>query len=105
MTETSPENLELAIVLPLGVVANQLMKIEADLRFLNMKALAYAKERESGGPTGQIAARLDKINEALDLIKGLVSDIETDIQPRSASVARESPRDYASRKLLPDRDD
>ena len=57
MIEASPANLELTIVLPLGVVANQLMRIEADLRFLNMKALAYAKERESSEPDGRIAAR------------------------------------------------
>ena len=41
MTEPSPANLELAIALPLGVVANQLTRIEADLRFLSMKASAF----------------------------------------------------------------
>jgi hypothetical protein len=96
MTETSPENLELAIVLPLGVVANQLMKIEADLRFLNMKALAYAEEGESRNLAGQITSRLERISEALDLIRGLVSDIQADIQPRSAGPVR---------KPIPDRDD
>jgi tetrahydromethanopterin S-methyltransferase subunit B len=84
----------MAIVLPLGVVAHQLIKIEADLRLLNMKALELAKERENGRHTRLIEATLENINEALDAIKGLVSDIETDIQPRSMN-----------RKTYPERDD
>jgi hypothetical protein len=83
MTEASAANLEMAIVLPLGVVAHQLMKIEADLRLLNMKALEFAKERENGRHTRLISDSLENINEALDAIKRLVSDIEADIQPRS----------------------
>jgi tetrahydromethanopterin S-methyltransferase subunit B len=94
MTEISATNLEMAIVLPLGVVAHQLIKIEADLRLLNMKALELAKERENGRHTRLIEATLENINEALDAIKGLVSDIETDIQPRSMN-----------RKTYPERDD
>jgi hypothetical protein len=82
MTETSSANVELAIVLPLGVVANQLMRIEADLRSLHMKAWAYAMEREHE-PDPKIAARLDKINEALDLIRGLTADMAADLKPRS----------------------
>jgi hypothetical protein len=93
MTGTSAANLEMAIVLPLGVVAQQLMKIEADLRLLNMKALELAKERENGRHTSLIEATLDNIHEALDAIKSLVSDIQTDIQPRS------------NRKPYPERDD
>ena len=89
MTEASPTNLELAIALPLGVVANQLMKIEADLRLLNMKALDFAKRCENGRLSRQIEAKLEHINEALDSIRGLVSDIEVDIH----------------RKPHPDRDD
>ena len=104
MAEASPTNLELAIGLPLGVVANQLTRIEADLRFLNMKALAYAKE-DNGGLTSQIAVHLEKINEVLDLIRGLVSDIEADIQPRSARPAGMSSNEHVSNKPFPDRDD
>jgi len=88
MTEASCANLEMAIALPLGVVANQLMKIEADLRLLNMKALSVAKQRDDIRLTGQIEARLDNINAALETIRGLVSDIASDIQPRARSVAR-----------------
>jgi hypothetical protein len=81
MTEASSANVELAIVLPLGVVANQLMRIEADLRSLHMKAWTYAKEREHGGQDPKIATRLEKINEALDLIRGLTKDMAADLQP------------------------
>lgn len=86
MTQAFSANLEIAIVLPLGVVANQLLRIEADLRLLNMKALALAKERENGRLTGLIEAKLENITEALDSIRGLVSDIEADIRPRSSDV-------------------
>jgi hypothetical protein len=105
VTEASTENLELSVSLPLGAVANQLMRIEADLRFLNMKALAYAKEGENAGPACQIAARLEKINEALDRIRGLVSDIEADVQPRPARPTRAPSGEPASLKPLSGRDD
>jgi hypothetical protein len=97
LSDTSPVNVELSLVLPLGVIANQLMKVEADLRFLNAKTAAYAGGRPSGDMAGQVAARLEKINEVLEVIRGLVSDIESDIQPRSAN-----PR---SGKARTDRDD
>ena len=85
ISDTSPVNVELSIVLPLGVIANQLLKVEADLRFLNARTSAYAGERPGGDMAGQVATRLEKINETLEVIRGLVSDIETDIQPRSAN--------------------
>ena len=97
MTEGSAAaNLEMAIVLPLGVIAHQLMRIEADLRLLNMKALDFANAREEGRHTGSIRERLDNINEVLDSIKGLVSDIEADIQSRSRG---------SNGQYHPDRDD
>jgi hypothetical protein len=105
MTETSPANLELAIALPLGVVANQLKRIETDLRFLNMKALAYANERENGALAARVAGGLEKINAALDLIRGLVADIEANIQPPSVSRPGTSSRIPAARKPFTDRDD
>jgi hypothetical protein len=105
MTEASPSNLELALVLPLGVVANQLMRIEADLRFLNMRTLAHAQELESGSLARKIAAPLDRINEALDLIRGLVADIRADVRPGYAAPTLTSSADHSSRKRLPDRDD
>lgn len=88
MTAASSANLELAVVLPLGVVASQLMRIEADLRSLNMKAWAHAKEREHAGLALEMAARLEKINEALDQIRGLTADMAADLQPKSANLLR-----------------
>jgi hypothetical protein len=84
MREDSPANFELAIVLPLGVIANQLMKLEADLRFLNAKTSRYASEPPDRILAAQVATRIEKINEALEVIRSLVSDIATDIQPRAA---------------------
>ena len=109
----------MAIILPLGVVANQLMKIEADLRLLNMRALDLAKERENERLAGLIEAILENINEALDSIRDLVSEINSHMQPRSTYVENESTQEHdsrsgsspdvvyshANRKPHPDRDD
>jgi hypothetical protein len=97
MSDPSPVNFELSIVLPLGVIANQLMKVEADLRFLNAKTSARGSRGLGGDLAGQVAGRLEKIHELLEAIRALVADIEMDIQPRSAS-----PR---SLKARADRDD
>jgi hypothetical protein len=91
MSEAPSANLELAIVLPLGVVVNQLMRVEAHLRLLNMKTLDFAEECSQAPFAGPIAANLEKIHDALDSISGLVADIEADVRPRSADKAR-SPR-------------
>jgi hypothetical protein len=103
MTEPSLANLELAIELPLGVVANQLTRIEADLRFLSMKASAYVNERENGELAAKASSGLERINEALDLIRGLVAELEANIQ--AASLTGQSSRDRASRKSSADQDD
>lgn len=105
MTESSAANIELAIVLPLGIVLSQLMRIEADLQFLNMKALVFAKERERSVVGTQVTVRLEQINNALDQIRGLTSDIEADMQSKSASTAVEPAKDQRSRKPVPERDD
>jgi hypothetical protein len=83
MSNPSPVNVELSMVLPLGVIANQLMKVEADLRFLNARTSAYQGERLDSGAAGQVGARLEKIHELLEAIRALLADIETDIQPKS----------------------
>ena len=85
MAKASSANLEMVLILPLGVVANQLMKIEADLRLLNMKALDLVNEDGGAGHAGPIGARLENINEALDSIRRLISDMEADIRPWSAN--------------------
>ena len=65
MTTASPANLELAIVLPLGVLANQLMKVEADLRSLSMRAGSIAGV--DGGASRQVAGHVEKISETLSV--------------------------------------
>jgi hypothetical protein len=128
MTEKSASTLELAIGLPLDVVANKLMRIEADLRLLNMKALTFAND-DDRRHTALIEARVEAIFAALDSIRSLTSDIEADIQPRSLDEAGALPEvdpspiethpaiddiplpsdvvysEHASRKPAPDRDD
>ena len=93
MTQATAADWEMAIVLPLGVVANQLRRIEAQLRLLNMKALDLAREHEGRAVRGSIEARLEQINDALGSITGLVSDIEADIQPRSPAGMRARVKD------------
>jgi hypothetical protein len=84
-------SVELSIALPLGVVANQLMKIEADLRLLSVKA--GIDGREHAGASSQIGARLEKINESLETIRSLIADIERDLQPPSTQTAARRRRD------------
>ena len=103
MTESA--NVELAIALPLGVVANQLTRIEADLRFLSIKTSAYAAERDSGELAAKASGSLERINEALDLIRSLMAAMEADIQPTSASLTGRASRERASRKTSAERDD
>jgi len=81
MTQTTSPNWDVALILPLGVVAGQLLKIGAQLRQLNMKALDLAA-LHSGGPAGEVGARLDHISEELESIARLVSVMQSDLRPR-----------------------
>ena len=92
MSKASSTDWELTIDLPLGVVASQLMRIEEQLRLLNMKAADLVKERDSGRRNGAISVRLEQINKALDSIRALMADIATDIED-------------TRRKPYPERDD
>jgi hypothetical protein len=98
MTEAFSADLEMVIALPLGVVANQLAKIEANLRHLNMKVGDFARERDSGRLAGLIEGKLDNINALLDSIRCIVSNIETDMQANPAD-------EVAVRKARPEQDD
>ena len=101
MTEASSANLELAVVLPLGVVVNQLLRTEAHLRLVNMKTLDFAKQRSIERFAGPIALRLEQIHDTLDSIRGLVADIEADVRPRSEDAAR-SPAEEDTSQMAPD---
>ena len=83
MTDQSMSSLELTVGLPLDVVADKLRRLETELRVLNMKAITAAAE--TNGLGARMETRVDAIYEALDSIRRLVSDIEADIQPNSAT--------------------
>ncbi len=95
---------ELAIDLPLGVVASQLLRIEEQLRLLNMKAADFVKSRDSDRRNGAIALRLEHINRALDSIRTLMTDIESDIDTTRGSSDAVYSR-ASGRKPYPERDD
>lgn len=95
MTPESSAEWEMAIVLPLGVVANQLRRIETQLRLVNMKALEFARERESRVLRALVESRLDGIHDALGSISGLVADIEADLEPKATGSARAIVKDEA----------
>ncbi len=88
MTPESSAEWEMAIVLPLGVVANQLRRIETQLRLVNMKALELSRERESRALRALVESRLDGIHDALGSISGLVADIEADLEPKATASVR-----------------
>lgn len=88
MTQATSTEWEVTIVLPLGAVANQLQKIEAQLRLLNMKALNFARERDGQALHGLVEARLEQIRETLLSVTALVSDIEADLSPSRTKVTR-----------------
>jgi hypothetical protein len=104
VNKESSTDWEIAIDLPLGVVASQLVRIEEQLRLLNMKAADFVKQRDTERRNGAIAARLEHINRALDAIRTLMADIETDIDTTrwtSDAVFTRAP----ARKPYPERDD
>lgn len=87
MTDRPATSVELAIALPLGAVANQLMRVESELRFLSAKTSIAARDRDNARMQGQVAARLEQINETLEAIRVLIADIEQELQAKSASAA------------------
>lgn len=96
----------MALVMPLGALANKLVKIEGDLRFLSMKAREHAGETDER-PTRTADARIELIHESLDAIKALLVTLQTDLHPKRPLVA--SPLHErvktSSHKPSPDRDD
>lgn len=104
MSKESSTDWEIAIDLPLGVVASQLLRIEEQLRQLNTTAKDLLQERDGGRRNGAVAVRLENINKALDSIGRFIADLEAEI----AATRRGSDGIYSqapSRKPYPDRDD
>ena len=93
------------MVMPLGVLANQLVKIEGDLRFLTMKAAEQSGENEAQS-TKAVDARLDLIHQTLESIDSLLVRLQADIHPkRAAQSFKPEPAASSSRKSLPERED
>jgi hypothetical protein len=93
------------MVMPLGVLANQLVKIEGDLRFLSMKAAGHSGE-DSARSTKLVDARLELIYDVLESIHSLLAKVQADLHPKGAAAqftAGESA--VFSHKPLPERDD
>jgi hypothetical protein len=129
VAQKASAHVEMTIVLPLDAVANKLLRIEEELRHLNIKILSFEQERESGHLSGLIEARLERIRETLDSIRERLSDLNSDIQPARRDISRASTNDphataghlggvsdadalfeldnseYTDSKPLPDRDD
>ncbi len=104
MSRASSTDWEIAIDLPLGVVASQLMRIEEQLRLLNLRAADLVKGRDGERRDGAIAVRLENINRALDAIRTFISDLEAEIDATRRSTEAVFPP--ASRgKAYPERDD
>jgi hypothetical protein len=72
-------NWDVTLVLPLKAAANQLLKIETQLRHLNLKATASIEARERTETARCLAERLEDIHEALESLKKLVADMEADL--------------------------
>lgn len=77
MTGPNSANFELAVVLPLGVLANQMMKLETDLRFLSARTPLFGEAREDSRLSAQFNARLEQIHQAIDGIRALLEEIES----------------------------
>jgi hypothetical protein len=93
-----PPDWEMTMVMPLGVIANQLIKIEGDLRFLSMKAVEQPGE-EGARSTKAIDARMELIYGAIESINALLARLQADIHPKARDMKSWSP------KARPDRDD
>jgi hypothetical protein len=121
-------DVDMAIVLPLDVVANKLKRIEQELRHLNIKSLTFDPERESGDLKDLIEPRLERIRDTIRSIGSSLADLSTDIEPIRDDISGTPPDQphaiagysteedtetrferensaYTSRKSQPDRDD
>jgi hypothetical protein len=99
MTMKLSTDVEMIIMLPLAALANKLQRFEAELRLLSVKASSFRNEPDGERSTGRIEAQLELIDEVLDSIKGLVSNLEADLN-RAATHSEVTPR-----KPYPELDD
>jgi hypothetical protein len=84
-------DVDMAIVLPLDVVANKLKRLEEELRQLNRKALTFDQERESGDLKDLIEPRLERIRDTIGSIRSSLLDLSTDIEPMRDDISGTPP--------------
>jgi chromosome segregation ATPase len=84
-------DVDMAIVLPLDVVANKLKRLEEELRQLNRKALTFEQERESGDLKDLIEPRLERIRETIRSIRSSLLDLSADIEPQRDDISGTPP--------------
>jgi len=77
MTKKLSADVEMAILLPLDVLADKLKRIEEELRHLNLKVLNLATDRECGDLLDSIQRRAELMDETLHSIRSLVSELAT----------------------------
>jgi hypothetical protein len=96
----------MTMVMPLGALANQLVKIEGDLRFLSMKAAEYSDE-EVVRSTKSVDARLELIYDVLESIHSLLAKVQADIHPKGPAVSLSSDKSagFSTYKPAPEQDD
>ncbi len=82
MTHTPSSKWEFSIVLPLGAIANQLMKTEEQLRLITMQRLEIADRSESTRIYNLIEVKAEYIHRTLDSLRELMSNIQADLNPR-----------------------
>lgn len=126
MRATLTDPVDMAIILPLDVVASKLQKLEEELRQLSLKALRFEPERERGELRDLLEPRLELIRDTMSSIRSCLSGLSADIEPTSSNISA-TPTDhaierdfqeedtevrvarqdfaYAPRKPEPDRDD
>jgi len=126
MRATLTDPVDMAIILPLDVVANKLQKLEEELRHLSVKALSFDRERECGDLRNSLEPRLERIRDTISSIRSCLSGLSADIEPTSDNISGTPPEHtierhlreedtevrvgredfaYATRKPEPDRDD
>ncbi len=84
-------DVDMAIVLPLDVVASKLKRLEEELRQLNRKALTFDQERESGDLKDLIEPRLERIRDTIRSIRSSLLDLSTDIEPTRDDISGPPP--------------
>lgn len=91
MPQPNTSTWEFTLCLPLGVVENQLRKIEEELRTLSMKAVDFGERCEDRPTRARATANLESIGGLVESIADLVTRLDADIRPVAAALPRKPP--------------